>query len=213
MKKLVIFGSGGHASVLLEIAELLGKQVVGVVSKNESQTHWKGRIPFISLQDALSVGKGIIAVGDNLIRRKIVEEITSSDSSFLFETLIHPSAVVSPSVSISHGVAIMAGVKLNPGVVIGSHSVINTGAIIDHDSVLEDFSFVGPGACLGGNVKIGYSSMVGIGAVLKNGQILGSNSLLGAGSLLVSDLPDNVLAYGHPAKEVRRRERNENFLM
>ena len=40
----------------------------------------------------------------------------------------------------------------------------------------------------------------------------GKNSVVGAGSLVTKDLPDNVLAYGNPAKIIRPREEGENFL-
>ena len=41
---------------------------------------------------------------------------------------------------------------------------------------------------------------------------IGENTVVGAGSLVVKSLPDNVLAYGNPAKIIRHRHTGEKFL-
>ena len=37
-------------------------------------------------------------------------------------------------------------------------------------------------------------------------------SVVGAGSLVLSDVPDNVLVYGSPARIIRSRQPGERFL-
>ena len=41
---------------------------------------------------------------------------------------------------------------------------------------------------------------------------IGENAVVGSGSLVTKDLPDNVLAYGNPAKIIRTRTLGEKFL-
>ena len=41
---------------------------------------------------------------------------------------------------------------------------------------------------------------------------IGENTVVGAGSLVIKSLPDNVLAYGNPAKIIRGRNQFEKFL-
>lgn len=51
-----------------------------------------------------------------------------------------------------------------------------------------------PCAVLGSCVSLGRGALVGIGAVVKN------RVRIGAGAVVVEDVPDNVVAYGVPAK-------------
>ena len=41
---------------------------------------------------------------------------------------------------------------------------------------------------------------------------IGQNTVVGSGALVVKSLPDNVLAYGNPAKIIRERKEGEKFL-
>jgi acetyltransferase-like isoleucine patch superfamily enzyme len=41
---------------------------------------------------------------------------------------------------------------------------------------------------------------------------IGENTVVGSGSLVVRSLPNNVLAYGSPAKIIRERKEGEKFL-
>jgi acetyltransferase-like isoleucine patch superfamily enzyme len=41
---------------------------------------------------------------------------------------------------------------------------------------------------------------------------IGENTVVGSGSVVLKDLPDNVLAYGNPAKIIRTRKPGEKFL-
>jgi acetyltransferase-like isoleucine patch superfamily enzyme len=41
---------------------------------------------------------------------------------------------------------------------------------------------------------------------------IGENTVVGSGSLVTKDLPDNVLAYGTPAKIIRQRKLGEKFI-
>jgi acetyltransferase-like isoleucine patch superfamily enzyme len=59
---------------------------------------------------------------------------------------------------------------------------------------------VAPRAILGSGVSLGGGALVGIGAVVKNRVRIGAGAIIGAGALVVEDVPDNVVAYGMPAK-------------
>jgi acetyltransferase-like isoleucine patch superfamily enzyme len=49
--------------------------------------------------------------------------------------------------------------------------------------------------------------MLGVGSVVRDGIVIGEQSVIGAGAVVVSDLPDNVTAYGVPAKAMTKRDR------
>jgi acetyltransferase-like isoleucine patch superfamily enzyme len=48
-----------------------------------------------------------------------------------------------------------------------------------------------------------------MGAVVRQQQQVGSGSVLGAGAVLVSDLPDNALAYGVPARLIEKADNGD----
>ena len=71
---------------------------------------------------------------------------------------------------------------------------------MDHDCILKEGVHICPGARLAGDVKVGEKSIVGIGASINEGIFIGKNVIVGAGAAVISDLDDNVIAKGVPAK-------------
>ncbi|MGI6055706.1 MAG: gamma carbonic anhydrase family protein [Bilifractor sp.] len=70
---------------------------------------------------------------------------------------------------------------------------------------------------IGNNVTIGHSAIVhgctirdntliGMGAIVLNRAVIGENCIIGAGALVTQDcvIPDNSLAFGSPARVIRR---------
>ena len=78
--------------------------------------------------------------------------------------------------------------------------------------VWVNFSSLGPGAITGGSVQVGTCSAVAIGANVLNRRKIGSFSVLGAASLIYHDVGDGVVVYGIPAKEVRKRKKDDPYL-
>ena len=94
----------------------------------------------------------------------------------------------------------MPGVVVNSMSKIGNGVILNTSSIIEHDNIIQDFVHVSPGVSLAGGVQIGMLSWVGIGSSVKQNIEIGSNVKVGAGSLVINNLPDDVVAFGVPAK-------------
>lgn len=55
-----------------------------------------------------------------------------------------------------------------------------------------------------GDVTIGNGCWIGMRVFIKEGVKIGNNCVIGANSVVTSDIPDNSLAIGVPAKVVRR---------
>jgi len=71
-----------------------------------------------------------------------------------------------------------------------------------------DHVVLSPGVMVGGEVEIGSHSMIGIGAVVSNRVKIGKESVIGGNSFVHKDIPENVVAYGIPAKIIRKSEIN-----
>lgn len=210
MRKIVIWGASGHAFVVYNIlknekdSEIFGF-IDDTLDKKDKLTFCE--LPVFGSKDGLSnllkegVGYIIIAIGNCSARHELSR--FAMDLGFRMITAIHPTAIVDESVIIGPGSMVIAGAILNPGVTIGSNVIINTGSKIDHGCNIGDSSHICPGVNLAGNVIVGSKTWIGIGSTVIENKNIGSNSVIGAGSVVVTDIPDNVLAYGVPAKIIK----------
>jgi acetyltransferase EpsM len=150
----------------------------------------------------VSNSQWVVAIGDNKIRQKIVFKLKKMGYSFA--TAIHPSAQIGLGVKIDVGTVIMANVVINTDTYIGSHVILNTGATIDHDCYIADYCHIAPGCSVCGGVKINQSVLLGVGSQIKPCLEIGENTILGAGSTIVKNMPSDSLAYGCPAKIIKK---------
>ena len=132
--------------------------------------------------------------------------------NFEFVNAIHPSVIIGNNVRIGFGVTAMAGVIFNPKSTIGNFTFFATGAQIEHDCTISDFASISAGSVIGGYVKLGKFSALTLGVTVLDRLEIGDNTVVGAGSLVLKPLPSNVLAYGNPARIIRKREIGEKFL-
>ncbi len=206
---VVILGAGGHAKVVAEIAQSLGRKIVAVVDPNPSAGRFLDVPLFATWADYAAGGapdaQAVIAVGDNALRARIAAEIESQSPAQKFAVLVHPSAVVAESAVLGAGTVVMAGAVVNAAAAIGRHVIINTLASVDHDNRLGDFVSVAPRAALAGNVRVGHGTAIGIGAVVANDLTIGEDTIIGAGSVVLRDVQSHVVAYGVPCRVMRLR--------
>lgn len=80
------------------------------------------------------------------------------------------------------------GVVLEDNVQIGSNCSIYSISTIDNKK---------------GAVHLKQNSKVGSHSTILPGVTIGENSVIGAHSLVIEDIPDNVIAFGVPAKVIR----------
>lgn len=210
---IVIFGAGGHAAVIRDMAEVGGSfRVLGFVEE-QARDDCRG-LPVYSEQDlaALPTRHGVVGIGDNFSRAGVVDKVLAALPEFEFVTVIHPGCLLQRDVEVGPGSVLMPGVAVNTGTRIGAHCIANTGARIDHDCVLEDFVSIAPGAVLGGNVGVGMRSAVSLGAAVAHNLRIGADSVIGTGAVVVEDVDPLVVAYGNPCRRIRARAPGERYL-
>lgn len=201
---MILIGYSGHAFVIYGIMYATGKKVIGycdVVEKeyNPFNLTYLGTENSDAAREAIKQHGFFIAVGDNLLRKKIFDNL--QQRNLLPINAVHPSSVIDASATIAAAaVMIAAHVVINPLAEVGTGVICNTGCIIEHECIVGDFAHIGPGAVLCGNVKIGGGTFVGANAVIKQGISVGKNAMIGAGAVVVKDVPDNVTVIGVPAR-------------
>jgi UDP-N-acetylbacillosamine N-acetyltransferase len=208
---VIIWGASGHALVVADILRLQKKyQLAGfldTINPVEAGATREGLPVYGGIEqlDALyeaGIHNLIFGFGDCKARLRLSELVLSK--GFNLATAIHPQAVVAAGVQIQPGVVIAAGAVINPGSVIGKNAIINTAASVDHECMLGEAVHISPGVRLAGKVTVGSGTWVGIGAIVIDHCTIGAGSMIGAGALVVNDIPDGVLAYGVPARVIRK---------
>lgn len=215
MKKVIIFGAGGHANVIIDIIERQKRyEIIGIFVDNPGIIGKEvlGYPVLGKIADFYGTNKGIVAIGDNYTRMLVVKKILNICPDFEFIKAIHPNSIIGKNVTIGDGTVVVAGSVINANAKIGKHCIINTQSSVSHDVLVGDYSTVAPGSHIGGNSKIGRISTISMGTNVIHNINIGNGSVIGAGSTVICDIPDNVLAYGTPAKVIRSREYNEKYL-
>jgi sugar O-acyltransferase (sialic acid O-acetyltransferase NeuD family) len=146
----------------------------------------------------------VIAIGNphGNIRVKLNEELKAFNLVPI--SFADPTALICKSVTFGEGLQVMTSAVVEGGVRIGKQCIINTRALVTHDCELADGVEIAPGAVLCGRVKVGENTWIGANACVRPRIIIGSNTIVGAGSVVVSDIPDNVVVTGVPAKVLRK---------
>ena len=220
MDNIIIVGVSGHAKVIIDIVEhdgrykiagLLdrprntGKQTLGYQVLGQEED-----LPELIVRHKL-IGV-IVAIGDNAIRSRVAAHVGELCPSLPFVSAIHPRASIARNVSVGEGTVIMAGVSVNPCCQIGRSCILNTNSSLDHDSVMEDFSSLSPHATTGANCRIGEYTAICIGSTLIHGVHIGEHTVIGAGSTVLKHVESFCVAYGTPARKVRKRNAEEKYL-
>ena len=211
---IAIWGTGGHATSILEAVLANHIRNVVFVDQGVSTTNFEG-FPVVQV-DELRNGKirynFVFAIGDNFARQLTWKEVTRLLPDMTPATVIHPSAVVASSASLGPGTVVLQGALIGAKSRIGDHCIVNTGASLDHESSMGDFSSLAPGVVTGGRVAIGERSAIGIGAAIRHGVRIGQDTVVGSASYVHEDLPNHVVAYGTPARVVRPRNGDDPYL-
>jgi sugar O-acyltransferase (sialic acid O-acetyltransferase NeuD family) len=217
---VVIVGGSGHGKVVIDIVEQTGKfNVLGILDAQIPCGQQVLGHPVIGYESELvtmiqkqQVEGLLVAVGDNWLRSKIFNSISALSSTIKFPSAVHPSAQVAKNVRLGPGTIVMAGCVINSDTSIGDFCILNTHCSVDHGCKLGDYVSFAPHSCAGGNVDVGDYTAVCLGANIIHGLKIGAHTVVGAGATVLNDLPSQVVAYGTPARVVRRRAIGDAYL-
>lgn len=193
---MYLYGASGHAKVIIDILQANNENIEALVDDNPqlSSLH-----DITVVHSAEGCSPMIVSIGNNTIRKKIVEQLINHN----FGRAIHPSAILSPYATVGDGSVVMQGAIIQSDAQVGKHCIINTGATIDHDCKIEDFVHISPNSSLCGNVQVGEGTQVGAGSVVVPGVKIGKWCLITAGSVVTTDIPDYSLATGNRCKVIK----------
>ena len=194
-----LFGASGHAKVVLDVLFSNNIKVLAVIDDNP-KAPYVSTIPVVNTK-AFKIPEGsqfIVAVGDNAIRKKIVNK-----NNFHYFSAVHSDATISEFAFIEEGTIVMPQVVVNSDARIGKHCILNSRSVVEHDCVLEDYVHISPNASLAGNVFVGEGTQIGIGASVIQGIKIGKWVTVGAGAVIINDIPDNAVVVGNPGRIIK----------
>lgn len=218
--KIILIGGGTQLSYSIDIIEKQNlHSIIGILdSDKEIGAKLFGykvigrQEDIVNLISIYEIEGCLITIGDNWSRKKIYHQVSNLAPDLLWPNAIHPSVIIASFVSLGKGILAMAGVIINSGATLGDFTNFYTNCNVEHDCQLDDFSSISAGVVLGGKVKIGKYSAIALNATVFDRLTIGENTVIGAASLVTKNIPDNVLAYGNPARIIRNRELGEKFL-
>ncbi len=204
MDGVILIGYSGHAYVVCDILEDLGRSASAYFEQEEKSYNPYSLEYLGSDQDEkvisiLNKHDWFVAIGNNHLRKIVMERLL--DAGVIPPSrIIHNSALISKTARLGDGVMVGAGAIINPLVQVDQGTIINTGSIVEHECKLGPFAHIAPGAVLAGNVQVGERSFVGANAVVKEGITIGDEVRIGAGSVVVKNIPDGMTVVGNPAR-------------
>ena len=139
-----------------------------------------------------------LGIGDEARRTRLLEWAVGS--GLALPPLVASTATVARSASLGAGTVVLEHAHVGPSARLRRAVVVNTAAVVEHDVVVGEGSHVAPAAVLLGAVEVGEGTLVGSGARVLPGIRVGSRVVVGAGAVVVTDIPDDTVVAGVPAR-------------
>ena len=210
--KMVIFGAGQNGFQAFHILRHHPDvEVVGFLDDDQGRKGatvvglpvFGGLERVAELRRSHGIEGGLVAIGDNAVRGRKTAELRAAGLRLV--SAVHPQTFIDSPARVGDGGIIEMGVAVHPGATIGEGVFLGGGAIISHHSTVGDYCLIAGGVVFGGHVVVGAFTLLGVGAAIQPHVRIGNNVVVGVGAAVVSDLPDNVVAVGVPAKVIKQR--------
>lgn len=207
---IYIYGCGGVGCEIADVLESNERyKIRGFIDGNLSIKECCGYnvVPIAAVSESGKDVNIIISVGEPVVRERLSRQVAGlgyneitvdlskfRKAEFVGEgTLLHLDCVISSKSR------------------IGKCCLINKEVLVGHDCTVGDYCVISPRVTMGGFVEIGDKTFIGSGALLRNNIKIGRNCIIGMGSTVISDIEDDMVAVGNPARVIRKNESGKIF--
>jgi UDP-3-O-[3-hydroxymyristoyl] glucosamine N-acyltransferase len=158
------------------------------------------------IYSGVKIGKRVVINAGTVIGAEGME-FTNNEMG-QFERYPHVGRVnIEDDVWIGANVSIMRGVLNDTN--IGYGTKLGPFCSIGHQAVIGEHCLIITRSVIGGSCRVGDHTRISLGACIRDGINIGSNVNIGMGSVVTKDIADRWIAYGIPAKEIRRVPESE----
>jgi sugar O-acyltransferase (sialic acid O-acetyltransferase NeuD family) len=206
----IIWGSAGHAKVLLDILVYHGHPVLALFDNQPDTPTIRAQLPihygWTGFQHWLNEIKtpskvaAAIAIGGNRGADRLDIASRLSAHGLALPSIVHPSCALSPTATYGRGCHFLAHSVVAADTRLGDMCIVNHQATVDHECRLGDGVHVAPGATLCGCIEVGNNTLIGAGAVVLPRIKIGADVVVGAGAVVTQDVPDGLVVVGNPAR-------------
>lgn len=205
MKELIIFGAGELAKEIVWLIEEINKikpqyLIRGFIDNKESSigSYFNG-YKILGNEEWLinhynnSETSAIIAVQDPKIRKQIYER-----NSFIgdWETLIHPSSVISSTVKLGKGNVVFPFVSISVDTVIGDFCLCYLHSAVSNDCKIGNYVSMMSGVQISQHVTIGDQCSLGARCCIYPNVQIGKNVGVSSGAVVEKNCNDNDVIHG-----------------
>lgn len=212
MKEIFALGVGHNTPVFIDLAEACGYTIKGLYHYDSSRTGIEnygfkvlGSFDDLFDTDSLVGNNYLLTMGDSNIRKELLEKIIAKGGKV--PSLIHPTSIVSRFASISdNGVYIGPFTYVQANSLIGENTVLLSHVNISHDTIVGRGVFIAGGCMIGAYTVIEDFAFIGQHVTSISGKVqkIGHNSYVGAGAVLTSEVKEQTVVFGIPAKEKKK---------
>ena len=142
----------------------------------------------------------VCALGDTKYKKHYIEIIRGKGGEY--QSLIHPSAIVSPDTVVGQGCLILANVLVSCEVQIGDFVTLQPFCAIGHDAQIGAFAHLNAYAFMGGFSKLEEGVSLHTGAKVLPHKKVGAWATVGAGSVVLRNVKEGQTVFGMPAQSI-----------
>ena len=204
---MVVAGASRHAKEILQILTSQNEDRIFLFDDYSKELGiYFSKYTWIRSVAQIEISKEsefVLALGGTRNRFLIAQKLIECGLSL--RSVVAETAVIgTEDVEIATGVNIMHFAFIADSTKIGEGTLINAFSAIHHDVCVGKYSEISPRVTLLGGVQVGDFTSIGSGAVVLPNVKIGSNVQIGAGTVVTKDIPDNSMAYGVPAKIIKK---------
>lgn len=208
-KNIIIIGAGGFArEVLVYVQDCIkaGKnwKIEGFLDDNlnalDNYNYDIKIIGKISEYKPKQNDRFILAIANPLLKKKFTENLL--ERNFIFETLIHPTALIGNNVKIGTGCIFAPFSIATCDCQIGNFVTVNCSSGFGHNSKCGDFSTLSASCDVTGFVELGEGVFMGSRSTIHPKRKIGNWAKIGLGSGVVTNVKDGKSVIGVPAMPI-----------
>jgi sugar O-acyltransferase (sialic acid O-acetyltransferase NeuD family) len=212
IRKIAIFGAGGFGrEICCLLTELIRDggnwEFIGFfddgLSKGTKVKYGEilgGRFELNEIPFELDL---VIAIGNGVSRKKLVEGITNANIGF---PTVYPNDMRFldySSNTLGKGNIFFSKCSLSCDVEIGDFNIFNGSISVGHDSKIGNFNTFMPASRISGDVKIGDCNLFGTSTIIIQGINIGKYTNISPGSVILKNTSDSQTYIGNPAKKFK----------